>query len=151
MSTKINPSEISNIIQKKIDGFQGAQAEANVGEVISTADGIVQIYGLEEAMYGELLDFGEGTLGMALNLETDSVGAVVLGDAGHIKEGQKVKTTGRILEVPVGEGLKGRVIDALGRPLDGKGEIKSDGFPQLKLLRPVLLIDSLSISQYKQD
>ena len=146
MSTKINPSEISNIIQKKIDGFQGAQAEANVGEVISTADGIVQIYGLEEAMYGELLDFGEGTLGMALNLETDSVGAVVLGDAGHIKEGQKVKTTGRILEVPVGEGLKGRVIDALGRPLDGKGEIKSDGFSAIEVVAPGV-IDRQSVDQ----
>jgi F-type H+-transporting ATPase subunit alpha len=146
MSTKINPSEISNIIQKKIDGFQGAQAEANVGEVISTADGIVQIYGLEEAMYGELLDFGEGTLGMALNLETDSVGAVVLGDAGHIKEGQKVKTTGRILEVPVGEALKGRVIDALGRPLDGKGEIKSDGFSAIEVVAPGV-IDRQSVDQ----
>ena len=146
MSTKINPSEISNIIQKKIDGFQGAQAEANVGEVISTADGIVQIYGLEEAMYGELLDFGEGTLGMALNLETDSVGAVVLGDAGHIKGGQKVKTTGRILEVPVGEGLKGRVIDALGRPLDGKGEIKSDGFSAIEVVAPGV-IDRQSVDQ----
>ncbi|MBL6693478.1 MAG: F0F1 ATP synthase subunit alpha [Proteobacteria bacterium] len=146
MSTKINPSEISNIIQKKIDEFQGAQAEANVGEVISTADGIVQIYGLEEAMYGELLDFGEGTLGMALNLETDSVGAVVLGDAGHIKEGQKVKTTGRILEVPVGEGLKGRVIDALGRPLDGKGEIKSDGFSAIEVVAPGV-IDRQSVDQ----
>ena len=146
MSTKINPSEISNIIQKKIDGFQGAQAEANVGEVISTADGIVQIYGLEEAMYGELLDFGEGTLGMALNLETDSVGAVVLGDAGHVKEGQKVKTTGRILEVPVGEGLKGRVIDALGRPLDGKGEIKSDGFSAIEVVAPGV-IDRQSVDQ----
>jgi len=146
MSTKINPSEISTIIQKKIDGFQGAQAEANVGEVISTADGIVQIYGLEEAMYGELLDFGEGTLGMALNLETDSVGAVVLGDAGHIKEGQKVKTTGRILEVPVGEALKGRVIDALGRPLDGKGEIKSDGFSAIEVVAPGV-IDRQSVDQ----
>ncbi len=146
MSTKINPSEISNIIQKKIDGFQGAQTEANVGEVISTADGIVQIYGLEEAMYGELLDFGEGTFGMALNLETDSVGAVILGDAGHIKEGQKVKTTGRILEVPVGEGLKGRVIDALGRPLDGKGEIKSDGYSPIEVVAPGV-IDRKSVDQ----
>ena len=126
MTTKINPSEISSIVKKKIDGYKGAATEANVGEVLSTADGIVQIYGLEDAMYGELLDFGEGTLGMALNLETDSVGAVVLGDAAHIKEGQKVKTTGRILEVPVGEGLKGRVIDALGRPIDGKGRREHD-------------------------
>ena len=97
-------------------------------------------------MYGELLDFGEGTLGMALNLETDSVGAVVLGDAGHIKEGQKVKTTGRILEVPVGEGLKGRVIDALGRPLDGKGEIKSDGFSAIEVVAPGV-IDRQSVDQ----
>ena len=146
MTTKINPSEISNIIKKKIDGFQGAQTESNVGEVLSTADGIVQIHGLEDAMYGELLDFGEGTLGMALNLETDSVGAVVLGDAGHIKEGQKVKTTGRILEVPVGEGLKGRVIDALGRPIDGKGEIKGDGFSPIEVVAPGV-IDRQSVDQ----
>ena len=111
MTTKINPSEISSIIKKKIDGYKGAATEANVGEVLTTADGIVQIFGLEDAMYGELLDFGEGTYGLALNLENDSVGAVVLGDSGHIKEGQKVKTTGRVLDVPVGEGLKGRVID----------------------------------------
>ena len=136
MTTKINPSEISNIIKKKIEGFQGAQTESNVGEVLSTADGIVQIHGLEDAMYGELLDFGEGTLGMALNLETDSVGAVVLGDAGHIKEGQKVKTTGRILEVPVGEELLGRVVDALGNPIDGKGEIKTEMTAPVEVVAP---------------
>ena len=89
MTTKINPSEISSIIKKKIDGYKGAATEANVGEVLTTADGIVQIFGLEDAMYGELLDFGEGTYGLALNLENDSVGAVVLGDSGHIKEGQE--------------------------------------------------------------
>ena len=149
MTTKINPSEISSIVKKKIDGYKGAATEANVGEVLSTADGIVQIYGLEDAMYGELLDFGEGTLGMALNLETDSVGAVVLGDAAHIKEGQKVKTTGRILEVPVGEGLKGRVIDALGRPIDGKGEVAAEMNLQLRLLLLVFLIDNQLISQFK--
>ena len=146
MTTKINPSEISSIIKKKIDDYKGAAIEANVGEVLSTADGIVQIYGLEDAMYGELLDFGEGTYGLALNLETDSVGAVVLGDSGHIKEGQKVKTTGRILEVPVGEGLKGRVIDALGRPLDGKGEIKSKHNAPIEVVAPGV-IDRQSVDQ----
>tara|TARA_X000000368_G_scaffold22242_1_gene17189 strand:+ start:965 stop:2512 length:1548 start_codon:yes stop_codon:yes gene_type:complete len=146
MTTKINPSEISSIIKKKIDDYKGAATEANVGEVLSTADGIVQIYGLEDAMYGELLDFGEGTYGLALNLETDSVGAVVLGDSGHIKEGQKVKTTGRILEVPVGEGLKGRVLDALGRPLDGKGEIKSQHNAPIEVVAPGV-IDRQSVDQ----
>jgi len=146
MTTKINPSEISSIIKKKIDDYKGASTEANVGEVLSTADGIVQIYGLEDAMYGELLDFGEGTYGLALNLETDSVGAVVLGDSGHIKEGQKVKTTGRILEVPVGEGLKGRVLDALGRPLDGKGEIKSKHNAPIEVVAPGV-IDRQSVDQ----
>ena len=97
-------------------------------------------------MYGELLDFGEGTYGLALNLETDSVGAVVLGDSGHIKEGQKVKTTGRILEVPVGEGLKGRVLDALGRPLDGKGEIKSKHNAPIEVVAPGV-IDRQSVDQ----
>jgi len=146
MTTKINPSEISSIIKKKIEDYKGAATEANVGEVLSTADGIVQIYGLEDAMYGELLDFGEGTYGLALNLETDSVGAVVLGDSGHIKEGQKVKTTGRILEVPVGEGLKGRVLDALGRPLDGKGEIKSQHNAPIEVVAPGV-IDRQSVDQ----
>jgi len=146
MTTKINPSEISSIIKKKIDDYKGASTEANVGEVLSTADGIVQIYGLEDAMYGELLDFGEGTYGLALNLETDSVGAVVLGDSGHIKEGQKVKTTGRILEVPVGEGLKGRVLDALGRLLDGKGEIKSKHNAPIEVVAPGV-IDRQSVDQ----
>ena len=146
MTTKINPSEISSIVKKKIDGYKGAATEANVGEVLSTADGIVQIYGLEDAMYGELLDFGEGTLGMALNLETDSVGAVVLGDAAHIKEGQKVKTTGRILEVPVGEGLKGRVIDALGRPIDGKGEVVAEMNSPIEVVAPGV-IDRQSVDQ----
>ena len=146
MTTKINPSEISSIVKKKIDGYKGAATEANVGEVLSTADGIVQIYGLEDAMYGELLDFGEGTLGMALNLETDSVGAVVLGDAAHIKEGQKVKTTGRILEVPVGEGLKGRVIDALGRPIDGKGEVAAEMNSPIEVVAPGV-IDRQSVDQ----
>ena len=146
MTTKINPSEISSIIKKKIDGYKGAATEANVGEVLTTADGIVQIFGLEDAMYGELLDFGEGTFGLALNLESDSVGAVVLGDAGHIKEGQKVKTTGRVLDVPVGPGLKGRVIDALGRPIDGKGEIKSDLNSPIEVVAPGV-IDRKSVDQ----
>ena len=146
MSTKINPSEISSIIKKKIEGFKGANAESNVGEVLTTADGIVQIYGLEDAMYGELLDFGEGTFGLALNLENDSVGAVILGDYGHVKEGQKVKTTGRILEVPVGDALKGRVIDALGRPIDGKGEIKSEMNSPIEVVAPGV-IDRQSVDQ----
>ena len=146
MSTKINPSEISSIIKKKIEDYKGASSESNVGEVLSTADGIVQIFGLEDAMYGELLDFGEGTYGLALNLENDSVGAVVLGDAGHIKEGQKVKTTGRILEVPVGEALKGRVIDALGRPIDGKGEVKSETNAPIEVVAPGV-IDRQGVDQ----
>ena len=125
MTTKINPSEISSIVKKKIDGYKGAATEANVGEVLSTADGIVQIYGLEDAMYGELLDFGEGTLGMALNLEQDSVGAVVLGDYLELIEGQKAVCTGKVLEVPVGEAMLGRVVNTLGAPIDGKGEILS--------------------------
>ena len=146
MSTKINPSEISSIIKKKIEDYKGASSESNVGEVLSTADGIVQIFGLEDAMYGELLDFGEATYGLALNLENDSVGAVVLGDAGHIKEGQKVKTTGRILEVPVGGELKGRVIDALGRPIDGKGEVKAETNAPIEVVAPGV-IDRQSVDQ----
>ena len=136
MTTKINPSEISSIIKKKIDGYKGAATEANVGEVLTTADGIVQIFGLEDAMYGELLDFGEGTYGLALNLESDSVGAVVLGDYQKLAEGQTARCTGRILEVPVGPELQGRVVDALGNPIDGKGAIDAQLTDAIEKIAP---------------
>ena len=120
---QLNPSEISDLIKKKIENFD-AQLEAHTeGTVVSVTDGIVRVHGLSEAMQGEMLEFPGGSYGMALNLERDSVGVVMLGAYQHITEGDIVKCTGRILEVPVGEALLGRVVDALGNPIDGKGAI----------------------------
>jgi len=120
---QLNPSEISQLIKQRIEKFD-AEAEArNVGTVVSVTDGIVRIHGLNAAQYGEMLEFPKNTFGLALNLERDSVGAVVLGDYKHIREGDSVKTTGRILEVPVGKELLGRVVNSLGQPIDGKGPI----------------------------
>jgi len=121
---QVNPTEISDLIKKRIKNFDADAEVRNVGSVIKVTDGIVTIHGLGDAQYGEMLEFPGDTFGMALNLERDSVGAVVLGDYKHISEGDTVKCTGRILEVPVGEGMLGRVVDSLGRPIDGKGEIE---------------------------
>src|SRR6202011_1054680 len=121
----IKASEISDLIKARIEKFQSATEARNVGTVVSVTDGIVRIHGLADARYGEMLEFTGNTFGLALNLEQDSVGAVVLGDYKHISEGSAVKTTGRILEVPVGPELLGRVVDALGLPLDGKGPVNA--------------------------
>jgi F-type H+-transporting ATPase subunit alpha len=122
---QLNPSEISQLIKNRIQDFD-AEAEArNVGTVVSVTDGIVRIHGLQAAQYGEMLEFPNNTFGLALNLERDSVGAVILGDYEHISEGNTVKTTGRILEVPVGPELLGRVVNSLGEPIDGKGPVKA--------------------------
>jgi F-type H+-transporting ATPase subunit alpha len=119
----IKASEISDLIKARIENFASATEERNVGTVVTVTDGIVRVHGLADVKYGEMLEFPGGSTGLALNLERDSVGAVVLGEYKHIVEGDTVKTTGRILEVPVGEGLLGRVVDALGNPIDGKGPI----------------------------
>src|SRR3954470_15388196 len=121
----IKASEISDLIKARIEKFAAATEERNVGTVITVTDGIVRVHGLADVKYGEMLEFPGGSFGLALNLERDSVGAVVLGEYKHITEGDTVKTTGRILEVPVGEALLGRVVDALGNPIDGKGAIKA--------------------------
>lgn len=123
---QLNPSEISELIKKRIEGFEATSEARNEGTVVSLADGVVRIHGLDDVMAGEMIEFPGNTYGMALNLERDSVGAVILGDYEHISEGDKVKCTGRILEVPVGEGLLGRVVDALGMPIDGKGPVESN-------------------------
>ncbi|MFT7387806.1 MAG: F-type H+-transporting ATPase subunit alpha [Candidatus Endobugula sp.] len=120
---QLNPSEISEIIKNRIDSLDVSSEAKNVGTVVSVTDGIIRIHGLADAMYGEMIEFEGGVYGMALNLERDSVGAVVLGDYQSIAEGQSCKCTGRILEVPVGPELQGRVVDALGIPIDGKGPI----------------------------
>ena len=122
---QLNPSEISDIIKSKIDGTQSDSNYRSKGTVVSVTDGIVRIYGLSEVMQGEMILFPGNVYGMAMNLERDSVGAVVLGDYEHIKEGDEVSCTGKILEVPVGRELTGRVVDALGRPIDGKGIINT--------------------------
>ncbi|MFT5111458.1 MAG: F-type H+-transporting ATPase subunit alpha [Parasphingorhabdus sp.] len=125
MSIQLNPSEISELIKDRIENFEAAAEAKSEGTVVVLTDGIARIHGLSEAMQGEMLEFPGDTFGLALNLEQDSVGAVVLGDYEHISEGDTVRCTGRILEVPVGEGLLGRVVDALGAPIDAKGPIEA--------------------------
>jgi F-type H+-transporting ATPase subunit alpha len=123
---QLNPSEISEIIKKRIEQLDVSSEAQNEGTIVSVADGIVLIHGLADAMYGEMIEFPGGVYGMAMNLERDSVGAVVLGDYEDLVEGQTARCTGRILEVPVGPALLGRVVDALGNAIDGKGPINTD-------------------------
>ena len=122
---QINAAEISELIKSKIQAIPTAAEKRSEGTVISVTDGICRVHGLADAMQGEMLEFPGGTFGLALNLERDSVGAVVLGEYQHISEGDTVKCTGRILDVPVGPELKGRVVNALGQPIDGKGPINA--------------------------
>jgi F-type H+-transporting ATPase subunit alpha len=122
---QLSPSEISELIKKRIQQFDIAAEVRTEGTIVSLKDGIVRIHGLTDVMQGEMVEFEGQTFGMALNLERDSVGAVVLGRTDHLAEGQKVKCTGRILEVPVGEALLGRVVDSLGNPIDGKGALNT--------------------------
>jgi F-type H+-transporting ATPase subunit alpha len=142
----IKASEISDLIKARIEKFQSATEARNVGTVTSVTDGIVRVHGLADARYGEMLEFEGNTFGLALNLERDSVGAVVLGDYKHISEGQQVKTTGRILEVPVGTELLGRVVDALGTPIDGKGPIDAKQKSPLERVAPGVIFRK-SVSQ----
>src|SRR5512144_174212 len=120
---KLNPSEISNLIRSRIENFEALTQARTEGTVVSVTDGICRVHGLSDAMAGEMLEFPGNTFGLALNLERDSVGAVILGAYEHIREGDTVKCTGRILDVPVGHELIGRVVDSLGRPIDGKGPV----------------------------
>ncbi|MEX1057544.1 MAG: F0F1 ATP synthase subunit alpha, partial [Natronospirillum sp.] len=120
---QLNPSEISEVIRKRIEGLDVASEAKNEGTIVSVSDGIVRIHGLADVMYGEMIAFQDGLFGMALNLERDSVGAVVLGDFKTLAEGQKCHCTGRILEVPIGPELLGRVVDGLGNAIDGKGDL----------------------------
>jgi F-type H+-transporting ATPase subunit alpha len=142
----IKASEISDLIKARIEKFQSATEARNVGTVVSVTDGIVRIHGLADARYGEMLEFVGNTFGLALNLEQDSVGAVVLGDYKHISEGSQVKTTGRILEVPVGPELLGRVVDALGNPIDGKGAVNAKLKSPLERVAPGVIFRK-SVSQ----
>jgi F-type H+-transporting ATPase subunit alpha len=147
---QINPSEISELIKSKIQNLEVAAEKRNEGTVISVTDGICRIHGLADVMQGEMLEFpagsdGQPTYGLALNLERDSVGAVILGEYEHISEGDTVKCTGRILEVPVGPELKGRVVNALGQPIDGKGPVNAKlSMPIEKIAPGVIARQSVS-------
>ena len=117
----IRSDEITSIIRNEISGFDEGADVSGVGTIVEVGDGIAQVYGLSGALASELLEFPGGVMGMAFNLEEETVGALILGDYTHLKEGDQVKTTGRVVEVPVGDALIGRVVSPLGDPLDGKG------------------------------
>ncbi|TLY94585.1 MAG: F0F1 ATP synthase subunit alpha [Gammaproteobacteria bacterium] len=142
----IKATEISELIKQRIENFKSVTEARNIGSIVSVTDGITRIHGLADACYGEMLEFPGNTFGLALNLEQDSVGAVVLGEYKHLKEGDTVKTTGRILEVPVGPGLLGRVVDALGLPLDGKGPVKAERTSPIERVAPGVIYRQ-SVSQ----
>ncbi|MBQ9592982.1 MAG: F0F1 ATP synthase subunit alpha, partial [Lachnospiraceae bacterium] len=141
----LRPEEISSVIREQIQKYSSTLEVSDVGTVIQVADGIARIHGLEKAMMNELLEFPGGIFGMVLNLEEDNVGAVLLGDTSKISEGDLVKTTGRVVEVPVGDAMLGRVVNALGQPIDGKGPIKASGH------RPIERVASGVISRKSVD
>ena len=128
----IRPEEISSIIKNEIENYKKSLDIKTSGSVLEVGDGIARVYGLSSAMSGELLEFPHGVMGMALNLEEDNVGAVILGDFSLIKEGDEVRATGRVVSVPAGESLLGRVVNALGEPIDGKGEIKAEKYMEIE-------------------
>src|SRR5260221_512253 len=138
---QLNPAEISELIKSRIEGLAGSSDIRNEGTVVSVTDGIVRVHGLSDVMQGEMLEFpagkdGQPSFGLALNLERDSVGAVILGEYEHISEGDTVKCTGRILEVPVGPELIGRVVNALGQPIDGKGPVNAKATDVIEKVAP---------------
>lgn len=133
---QLNPSEISDVIKSRIEKLDTSSEARTEGTIVSVADGIVRIHGLADVMYGEMIEFDGGLYGMALNLERDSVGAIVLGDYLPLQEGQKARCTGRILEVPTGPELLGRVVDALGNPIDGKGPIEAKTTSPVERIAP---------------
>src|SRR3990172_7484459 len=132
----VRPEEIASIIRQQIEQFGGAITAVDVGTVVEAGDGIARVHGLRGCMYSELLEFPNNVIGMALNLEEDTVGTIVLGDHKGIREGDEVRSTGRIVQVPVGDGLIGRVVDPLGQPLDGKGPVKSDKSRPVERIAP---------------
>lgn len=150
---QLNPAEISNLIKQRIQDLDAGATAKNEGTIVKVSDGIVQIHGLEDAMYGEMIEFENDIYGMALNLERDSVGAVVLGQFLTLQEGQKAYCTGRILEVPVGPELLGRVVDALGNPIDGKGPINAKMTDKVEKIAPGVIarqsVDQPVMTGYK--
>jgi len=133
------PEELSNLIKDLIEQYTPEVKMVDFGIVFQVGDGIARIYGLEKAMSGELLEFEDGTLGIALNLETNNVGAVLLGDGIKITEGSRVRCTGKIAEIPVGEGYLGRVVDALARPVDGKGAVATSDTRAIESIAPGII------------
>src|SRR3989338_6899963 len=132
----IKPEEITGVLKKQIQGFDAKTELKEVGYVLQAGDGIARIWGLENAVAGELLEFPQGVSGMVLNLEKENVGCVLLGESHLIKEGDEVKRSGRIMSVPVGEALVGRVVNPLGQPQDGKGPIKGNSFRPIEVIAP---------------
>ncbi len=120
---ELKPSEVTSVLKKEIMDFQGSASSEKVGQVLAVGDGVARVYGLDDCMMSELIEFRGGVMGMALNLEEDNVGCVLLGDAASVREGDTVKSTGRVISVPTGDGLLGRVVDSLGKPMDGKGAL----------------------------
>ena len=143
---QLNPSEISELIKKRIENFESAAEARTEGTIVSLTDGIIRIHGLAEAMQGEMIELPGDTYALALNLERDSVGAVVLGSYGHLSEGDTAKCTGRILEVPTGDALLGRVVDSLGIPIDGKGPIETSTSSPIEKIAPGV-IERKSVDQ----
>ena len=133
---QLSPTEISDLIKKRIEGSDLSAEAKTEGTIVAVTDGIVRIHGLSDVMAGEMIEFPNNTYGLALNLERDSVGAVILGDYQHLSEGDIAKCTGKILEVPVGESLMGRVVNSLGAPIDGKGEIGAKEFSPIEKIAP---------------
>src|SRR5512147_2446397 len=133
---EIRAAEITKILREQLGGFSAGVEVAEIGTVLSVGDGIARVHGLDKVMAGELIEFPHGVMGLALNLEEDSVGAVLLGEASVIREGDQVKRTKRIMSIPVGEGMVGRVVNALGQPLDGKGPISSDTYGPIEVIAP---------------
>src|ERR671937_924996 len=143
---QIRADEISRVLREEIENYDGAINVAETGSVISVGDGIARIYGLEKVMAGELIEFPHNVAGIAMNLEEDQVGAVLLGDFAEIKEGDEVRRTGRIMSVPVGEAMVGRVVNALGQTIDEKGPIASERFNPVERIAPGV-VDRLPVNQ----
>ena len=143
---QIRADEITQLLRSEIENYDQAVNVSEVGQVISVGDGIARIYGLNQVMSGELIEFPKGVSGIAMNLEEDQVGSVLLGDFTGIKEGDEVRRTGRIMSVPVGPKMIGRVVNALGQPIDGKGPIENDGFLPVERLAPGV-VDRQSVKQ----
>src|ERR1700727_1551451 len=133
---QIKANEITELLRQQIENYEQRIQVDEVGTVISLGDGIARVHGLDKVMAGELIEFPHGVAGLAMNLDEDQVGAVLLGDYTEIKEGDEVKRTGRIMSVPVGEGMIGRVVDALGNPIDGKGPIEAKGYNAIERIAP---------------